>query len=282
MFIGTGLIGAGLAEAALGRGEAVTVWNRTRAKARPLADLGAVLANTLADAVQGQARIHLALTSDEAVDQVLEGVAPELESDAIVIDHSTTSVEGTRARAQRCRAARLGYLHAPVFMSPVGCREGTGMMLVCGPRSLVAHVQAELEQMTGTVRDLGPRPEAAAAFKLVGNGLILSMLGGLADLYTMAGTVGFSAVECQQMLSGFDLGFVVAGRGERMARGDFDTQWSLRMARKDVGLMLDAVGSAPLSVLPALAERMDALIAQGEGEADVGVVGRDAVKGEGR
>ena len=49
VFIGTGLIGAGMVEAALKRGEKVRVWNRTRAKAERLGELGAVVADTLAE-----------------------------------------------------------------------------------------------------------------------------------------------------------------------------------------------------------------------------------------
>ncbi|MFN8875722.1 MAG: NAD(P)-binding domain-containing protein [Gemmatimonadota bacterium] len=53
-FLGTGLLGGAFVEAALGRGETVTVWNRTAAKAVPLASRGARVAATPADAVRGE------------------------------------------------------------------------------------------------------------------------------------------------------------------------------------------------------------------------------------
>ena len=49
------------------------------------------------------------------------------------------------------------------------------------------------------------------------------------------------------------------------------------MARKDLRLMIETAGALPLAVLPTVAERMDALIAEGHGAEDVGVLGRDAV-----
>ncbi len=131
--------------------------------------------------------------------------------------------------------------------------------------------------MTGRVVYFGERPDAAATFKLVGNALNLTLLGGLADAYAMAGRLGVTPAQVQQMLAGFDLSLVVAGRGARMAEGDFSTQWTLDMARKDLGLMIDAVGDSPLAVWPGLAQRMDALIEQGHGDTDVAVLGRDSL-----
>ena len=278
VFIGTGLIGAGMVEAALKRGEKVRVWNRTRAKAERLGELGAVVVDTPAEAVRGQSRVHLVLTSDAAVDEVLEAIGPALHPDAIVIDHSTTSPRGSKARAQACTDGGISYLHAPIFMSPNACRDAQGMILVCGPKARFEAVEAELSRMTGRVWYFGERTDAAATFKLVGNALNLSVLGGLSDVYSMAMEQGFSPQQCQEMLEGFDLRFTVAGRGARMAQGDYETQWTLKMARKDVGLMIDAAGDRPLTVLPALAERMDGLIDEGQGERDVAVIGRDATK----
>jgi hypothetical protein len=51
------------------------------------------------------------------------------------------------------------------------------------------------------------------------------------------------------------------------------------MARKDLRLMLETCGARPLAALPSIAARMDDLIAQGHGQADFGVIARDAVPG---
>jgi 3-hydroxyisobutyrate dehydrogenase len=72
---------------------------------------------------------------------------------------------------------------------------------------------------------------------------------------------------------------VIDVRGKKMASGDFTSSFDLKMARKDVRLMLEtaAAGGAKLEILPQIAKRMDALIAQGYGERDVGVLAIDAV-----
>src|SRR4051794_26552062 len=100
--LGTGLIGSGMVETALRRGDAVTVWNRTLAKARALEGRGARVAQTAAEAVEGAERVHLSLSDDAAVDAVLASIVPALGAARTpVIDHTTTSPAGTAARAER-------------------------------------------------------------------------------------------------------------------------------------------------------------------------------------
>lgn len=275
-FIGTGLIGAGLAEATCHRGEdEVVVWNRTRARAEPLAAHGATVAESAAAAVAGAERVHLALTADAAVDAVLDEIAGALSDDAIVLDHSTTSPDGAAARAARCAERGIRFLHVPVFMSPAACRAAQGVMVVAGPEALHAAVRPELEQMTGDVFYVGEEGGHAAAFKLIGNCMILSLLGGLTDAFAIARSQGIELPKVIELFEHFDLRAVLRGRGARMAEADWSTSWTLTMARKDLGLMVDAAGEDALTVLPAVRARMEALLDEGEGEKDVGVLARD-------
>src|SRR5262245_7372793 len=117
-FLGTGLLGSGFVEAMLRRGESVTVWNRTESKARALEPLGATVTASAADAVAGADRVQMTLPDDAVVDQILAAILPALRPDAVVIDHSTTSPRGTKARIERMARSRVSFIHAPVFMSP--------------------------------------------------------------------------------------------------------------------------------------------------------------------
>src|SRR4051794_28394356 len=102
-FLGTGLMGSALAEAAAKRGDDVVAWNRTRAKAEPLAAHGVRIAATAADAVAGVERVHIMLSDDAAVDATI--AASGSLAHALVVDHSTVSPAGTAARAQKLEAA---------------------------------------------------------------------------------------------------------------------------------------------------------------------------------
>src|SRR5919197_712107 len=158
-FLGTGMMGSGMTESMLRRGDSVTVWNRTEAKARALEPLGATVAASPADAVAAADRVHLMLPDDAIVDRILEQCLPRLRPDAVVIDHSTTSPSGTKARLERLQKAGVSFLHAPVFMSPQMTRDAIGLMLVSGPRQVYDKVIGMLEKMTGEVWYLGERPD---------------------------------------------------------------------------------------------------------------------------
>ena len=278
VFLGTGLIGGGLAQAAAQRGDEVVVWNRTRSKAEALTEFGAEVAADAPTAVAGVRHVHLALTSDAAVDAVLESIMDALEEDAVVIDHSTTSPGGTLARAEKMAAAGKRYLHVPVFMSPEACKAAKGIMLVAGPEPLYQEQLSAIEPMTGRVRWCGEKKDAAATLKLVGNCMLLAMVGGLADAFAIASSNGLGSEDVMGLFADWNPGYMLQGRGARMAEGDFETLWTLTMARKDLGLMKDTAGDdAGLAVLPGLGARMDGVIAEGEGERDVAVLARDSL-----
>ena len=191
-FLGTGLMGAALAEAAAKRGDRVTAWNRTASKAAALGAFGVRAAATVPEAVAHAERVHVMLADDAAVDSVLDAAGDALRA-ALVVDHSTTSPAGAAARAQRLASRGIAFLHAPVFMTPKMCREAGGLMLAAGPRATFATAEAALRAMTGRLEYLGERPDLAAANKLFGNAMIISICGGLADVYAMAASLGIEA-----------------------------------------------------------------------------------------
>lgn len=273
-FLGTGLMGSGFVHALLARGEQVTVWNRTRAKAEALASVGARVADTPAEAAAGAERVHLSLLDDAAVDGVLAQLLPALRPGTLVLDHSTTAPAPTAARQQRMAEQGVRFLHAPVFMGPANAREGTGLMLAAGPQEVYDGARPALEPMTGKVRYLGARPDAAAAFKLFGNMTIMFVVSGLADVYALARGLGISPEEAHTLFDDFNPTGQISGRGRRMAEGDYAPAFELSAARKDIRLMLEsaAASGTALHVLPAIADRFDAVIAAGHGGDDVGVI----------
>jgi 3-hydroxyisobutyrate dehydrogenase len=88
-FLGTGLMGAALAEAAAKRGDRVTAWNRTASKAKALEAFGVRVVDSVPAAVASAERVHIVLTDDGVVDAVLEAAGDALRA-SLVVDHSTT------------------------------------------------------------------------------------------------------------------------------------------------------------------------------------------------
>lgn len=278
--LGVGMIGGGMVEAWLARDLDVAVWNRSPEKARPFAEKGARVCESAVEAARGASRVHLALSDDAAVDGVLDGLfaaGVELGA-ALVVDHTTTATAGTRARAQRLSEKGIAFVHAPVFMSPAMAREAKGTMLLAGPSAARERARPVLSQMTGDLVDLGDRPDAAAAYKLFGNTMIISMTAGLADVFTLASANGFSTAEALSLFKRFDMNAIFGARGARMAEGEYlPASFELSMARKDVRLMVESSGGKPLAGLPAIAARMDRLLAEGHAALDMGALAIDAV-----
>src|SRR4051812_22325602 len=278
-FLGTGLLGSAFVEAALKRGgDDITVWNRTLDKARALERFGARVAASPAEAVRGAARVHLVLRDDAVVEEVIGALRPALGADVVVVDHTTTQPTLTAERARRLNAEGVRYLHCPVFIGPAAARAGQGTILAAGPRRLYEAVEAPLARMAAKVDYVGDRPDLAAVYKLCGNAFIIGINALVADVFSIAAGAGVAPVETLKILELFNPAATISGRGKSMAAGDFTPSFELAMARKDVRLMHETAGDIPLAALPAIAARMDALIAEGRGGDDLAVMGKDAVK----
>jgi len=279
-FFGMGLLGSNFVRALRRRGEDVHVWNRTHERAAALEADGARAFRDAAEAARGATRVHLTLTDDAVVDAVLEQARPGLSASAVIVDHSTTTPQGALARIARWRERGITFVHAPVFMGPQNARESTGIMMISGARDVVEAMRPVLAPMTGKLVDLGERPDAASAFKLLGNSFLIGMTAALADMLGLAKALHVPAGEAAGLFDFFNPGGTIPGRVKRMVDGAFaDPSWELRMARKDARLMMEAAAAAgvPFIALPGIAERMDAAIAEGHGEQDWTVIAKPAV-----
>ena len=279
-FFGTGMLGSGFVRALLRRGEEVHVWNRTLQKARMLEADGARVFEIRWRRRAARNRVHLILSDDSAVDDVLELARPALDSSTIVIDHTTTSASGTVARAALWAKRDIPFLHAPVFMGPQNALESTGTMLASGDSARFESVRPELEAMTGKLVYLGERVDAAAAFKLLGNLFLMFLNTGFADLLGLAKALGVAPEEAATLLDHFNPGLSLPARFKRTIEARFnEPSWGLGMARKDARLMLEEAARAnvTLAVLPTIAARMDQVIAEGHARSDWTVLAKDAL-----
>ena len=262
-FFGMGLLGSNFVRALRKRGVGVNVWNRSADKATALEADGARAFANPADAARGATRLHLTLSDDAVVDAVLAAAQPA--AGQTIVDHSTVSPPGVLARIARWKERGVTYLHAPVFMGPQNARESTGLMMVSGPRELV---------------DLGDRPDNATCFKLLGNLFLMCMTAGLADMLALGKQLGVAPADAATLFDHFNPGTTITARARRMIEAKYgEASWELAMARKDARLIVDAAAHAgvPLAVVPAIAARMDAVIAEGHGGDDWTVIAKDAL-----
>jgi 3-hydroxyisobutyrate dehydrogenase len=271
-FFGTGLLGSGFVRAFRRRGIGVHVWNRTPAKARALEEYGAIAYERPDDAARDVSRVHLCLRDDPSVDATLEAALPGIARGTLVIDHTTVAPEGVAERAARLAARGLLFVHAPVFMGPPNALDGTGVMMCSAAQPLYEEVKALLEPMTGQLVYLGDRIDKAALFKLMGNATLLAVIGGVADVFRIAEANGITRADAFGLFSFFNPSGQIAGRGRRMAQGEYEPTWTLDVAHKDALLMLAAANGRTLPVIDAMEAELRQAKAQGLGDRDLGAV----------
>lgn len=279
-WLGTGLLGSGFVRAMLERGDDVQVWNRSPDKARELEADGAKAFTDPADAVRGADRVHLCLSDDAAVDDVLELARPGFGAGVVVVDHTTTSPAGAAARIARWTERGVPFQHAPVFMGPANALEGTGFMLTSGDRALVDRLEPALSKMTGQLLYFGPVPERAAGMKLLGNLFLVSMIAGATDVLALAKALGIPARDAAGLFDSFNPGAMLPARLKRVLQADFDhASWNLAMARKDTRLMMESAdrGGVPLKFIPAAAAEMDRWLAAGHAGDDWTIIASSVV-----
>ena len=279
-FLGMGLLGSNFVKAMLAKGEKVNVWNRTGSRAKALEAFGAKAFDEVAEAVNGADRIHIVVKDDAAVDEILANACKGFAPGATIIDHSTTSTAGARARTEKWAALGFTYLHAPVFMGPPNALDGTGSMLVSGNQDVIAKWQPALEKMTGKVINFGTRVDKAAAMKLAGNLFLIAMTAGVADTLALTKAMDIPVSDVSALFDSWNPVAMVPARIKKMTNNTFDQpSWELNMARKDAGLMIAEAkkGNIKLMVIPTIAAEMDSKIAQGFGNHDWTVIAKDSV-----
>lgn len=268
-----GLLGRNFSLRLLERGLKVRVFNRTKERCDELGKAGAEVAASLQDCAKGVARVHLTLRSDESVDQVLEGLSQGKDANErlVVVDHTTTSADGAKARAASWAEKGIDYIHAPVFMGPGNARKSSGYMLVGGDKAKYEAVRADLEAMTGHLWYVGEDTSRAAALKLLGNQMLMAITATLADSMALASAHGLDRKDIAELLENFPVADSFDRRLERLCAADYKKpSWELQMARKDAGLMQEKAKASgkSLVLVDAIAAAMDAQIKSGEAESD--------------
>jgi 3-hydroxyisobutyrate dehydrogenase-like beta-hydroxyacid dehydrogenase len=157
-------------------------------------------------------------------------------------------------------------------MGPPMALEATGVMLVSGDASLVERVRADLEAMCSDLRYAGERAEDAAIFKLMGNAMMLAVIGGLNDVFRIAEMQDLTRERAYALFDYFNACGQITGRGKRMMHEAYEPLWTLDMAHKDATLMQAAAHHERLPVIDAVEALLRNVSDRGLGKLDLGAV----------
>jgi 3-hydroxyisobutyrate dehydrogenase len=272
--LGTGTMGIGMARNLLAAGLPLRVWNRTAAKAQPLAQEGAVVAASVAEAVKGADIVITMLLDGASVAEAIEAGADALAPGTIWVQTSTVGVEGIEQLAQLAAQRRLVLVDAPVLGTKQPAATGSLLILAAGPDSAKAAVTPVFEAIgtrTMWVGEVG----AATRLKLVANGWVLTVVDGLAQSLRMAEAFGLDPQLFLDAIKGGALDAPYLGmKGAAMLTGNFEPSFALAGALKDAGLIEDGARAAGVdpAFVTVVREHLRSAQEAGHGDLDLAAV----------
>ena len=159
-FAGLGTMGAGIARRLLAAGYAVTGWNRTPERAKPLLEDGLGWADSPRELAARADVVFTMLTGASALEAVAGELVAGLRPGSIWADLSTIAPDESRALAARAEAVGAGFLDAPVSGSPATLASGQMSVMVGGDREAFERVLPVLEAIGPKITYVGPSGSA--------------------------------------------------------------------------------------------------------------------------
>jgi 3-hydroxyisobutyrate dehydrogenase len=264
-WIGTGRMGFQLALRLLNAGHDLAVYNRTRAKAEPLAAHGAKVVDTPA-ALAGRDVVFIMVAADQDLEQVISGPGGLLSGDAapaVVVDSSTVSTAASARVRGVVEAAGAQFVAAPVSGNPKVIASGKLTVAASGPREAFASVEPLLAVWGSGVTYVG-EGEAARLVKIAHNVFLGVVIQSLAEITVLAERGGVSRAAFLEFLNDSVLGSAFTRyKSPALVNLDFHPTFTSALLRKDLQLGLDA--GKELGVPMPLAAATDMLIAQAIG-----------------
>jgi 3-hydroxyisobutyrate dehydrogenase len=276
--LGIGAMGHGMASSALRAGIPTIVWNREPGATRDLADLGANVAESAADAARRAAIVVTMVTDTDAVISIArdQGMLAALAPGAIWAQMSTIGVAGIERVAALVDRERpdVVLVDAPVSGSKDPAAQGQLTIFASGPdeaRARLGPLFDALGQRTIWVGAVG----AGSRLKVVNNTWLAFGTEAVAASVALARRLGLETDTVVDALGGGPLVSPwQAAKLQRIARGEFSAQFALSLALKDVHLALQAAADDRFAALACLADEWRQVVDQGLGDQDLTVVTR--------
>ncbi|MCG8924711.1 NAD(P)-dependent oxidoreductase [Lentzea sp. CC55] len=269
--LGTGLMGAPIAANLAAAGHEVRVWNRTRAKAEPLAAEGATVAGTPADAVDGAEVVLTVLNDGVTVTEAMQAAAPSLAHDAVWVQASTVGVEATEDHIALARSLGLEFVDAPVLGSTKPAAEGQLVVLASGAEELRDRVQPVFDVIGSRTMWVG-EAGASSKLKLVANSWVLALTAAVGEAVSLAEASGLDPKLFLEAVSGGPLDCAyLQMKGNAIIERSFPPAFTVQNALKDALLVNQAAVRAgiQLDVAQASSARLNRAVTKGHGDEDM-------------
>lgn len=281
-FIGIGNLGFPIAKNLLKAGYAVTVYNRTRDKALPLEELGAVIAASPEAAITKGGIVITLLSDDHALSAVAtDGFAEALGADGLHLSMSTISPETARTIAAHHAAFGVTYLAAPIFGRPEAAAAKQANVCLAGKGGEKERAIAVLKDgVAKQVFDFGEDVGHANVVKLIGNFMIASSLEMMGEAFAFGEKNGIAAQLVYDMLmQTLFAAPLFQNYGRMIVQQQYEpAAFSVPLGLKDVDLVLRTGKEvlAPMPMASLLHDRFVSAMAKGRGHMDWSVLAKGA------
>ena len=261
-WIGVGRMGSPMIVRLLDAGHEVSVWNRTRAKAEPLADRGAVIVDAPAALAECEIVFTMVAGSEDfkAVTIGPGGVLGVCDAaPSILIDSSTVSASASRAVRERADAVGTALLAAPVSGNPKVVRAGRLTLVVSGPAEAWERARDVLEGLGRGATYVG-EGDRARLVKICHNLALGICAQTLAEITVLAEKGGISRTDFLSFFNDSVMGSTFSRYKTPALVGlDYTPTFTTELLLKDFDLGLDAASELGVSV--PVVEQVRALIA---------------------
>jgi 3-hydroxyisobutyrate dehydrogenase-like beta-hydroxyacid dehydrogenase len=276
-FCGLGIMGSRMARNLAQKGFAVTVWNRTRARAEELTTFGVKVAASPAEVAAQVDAFCTCVADPPALREVTlgpTGLLGAARTGQLFVDFSTVSPDLSRELAAAAAAHGVDFVEAPVTGSKNGADKGTLLMMVGASEAAFERAQPVFKAVGEKAILCGP-VGAGSQVKLAGNVLIALMLEGLSEGMLLSQKAGVDPRKLLEVVqaSGFRSPYYDF-KGPALLKRDFETHFSIDLMFKDLSLFLESAAKhrVPTPASAAVKEVYQLARAQGKGERDIGAV----------
>ena len=247
------------------------VFSRTLEKAKPLEKIGAIIANSLGEAVKDADIVITMLTDDEAVEKVLsdQEFLNNLKNSSTVIDMSSIKPKIAIQYGNFLKDRNIHFLDAPVSGGTIGAEEGSLAIMVGGDQNVFDGAFDTLKIM-GNPTLVGPIGSGQVS-KLANQIIVGVTIGAVAEAITLCEKAGVDANKFIKALSGgFADGKILQNHGKRMIDKDFSPKGKVSTHLKDMNNILECAGDfkTKLPISNLIHEMFKSLVDQGNDNDD--------------
>jgi len=246
-FIGLGVMGYPMAGHLAKSGTAVTVFNRTTAKAEQwlsefAGDGECAVAATPKAAAASADVVFMCVGNDDDVRSVVlgsDGALAGMAAGSVLVDHTTASQQLAVELGAACAAADVRFLDAPVSGGQAGAENGALTIMLGGSEADYHSVQGLLDVYAKKSALIGPIG-AGQLTKAVNQICIAGILQGLAEGVHFAQAAGLDVDAVVDVISqGAAQSWQMNNRAATMAKDEYDFGFAVDWMRKDLGIALD-------------------------------------------